>query len=253
NRDPPEDVTFYESDARAIQGKTQFIPTYSYETNYPKIESTIPAGIEENGVVLFEPLNPTLSEAQFRFEANKGIENVKFTFDVIVSPQDYYDIALAIDPNNSTTLTELGAALYNIGNYTGAIESFDRSLAIDPNDTIALYDKGIAFSSLGKHEEAIKSYDKVLAIDPNNLDALFDKGVDLGILGNHTEAIKYLDKFLATNPNEIYALNLKGFSLGFLGNYTGAIESFDRSLAIDPNNQLTLEGKNALLNQMNKR
>ncbi len=79
-----DDIIFYDSDSRAIQGKTQFTTTNSYDVNYPRIESTIPAGIEENGVVLFEPLDPAEAANQFRFEVrDASYDNLGFTFDVI--------------------------------------------------------------------------------------------------------------------------------------------------------------------------
>jgi tetratricopeptide (TPR) repeat protein len=45
----------------------------------------------------------------------------------------YYDKALAIDPHNVNALNNKGAALYNLGNYTGAITYYDKALAIDPH------------------------------------------------------------------------------------------------------------------------
>ncbi len=112
NIDPSEDITFYDFNSGAIQGNSQFTTTNSYELNYQKIESTIPAGIVETGVVLFEPLDPTQGEAQFRFEANQGIDNVMFTFDVIVSPKD-------VDPpspteNNSPDVARIGSVSITI-------------------------------------------------------------------------------------------------------------------------------------------
>lgn len=40
-------------------------------------------------------------------------------------------------------------ALNHLGNYTGAIEYFDKALAIDPNDEAALYNKGNSLDHLG--------------------------------------------------------------------------------------------------------
>ncbi len=70
NTNTSEYITFDDYNSRAIQGKTQFMTTNSYDVGYPKNVSTIPAGIEENGVVLFEPLDPAQDKAQFRFEGN---------------------------------------------------------------------------------------------------------------------------------------------------------------------------------------
>ena len=123
NTNPSEDITFDDYNSRAIQGKTQFITTNSYDVDYPKIVSTIPAGIEENGVVLFEPLDPAQDKAQFRFEArDPSYNNIKFTFD-------------------TEMLYHVSKFLYDSGNYTEAIKYYDKILSINPNDTYAINTK----------------------------------------------------------------------------------------------------------------
>jgi len=214
NTDPLEDIIFYDFNSRAIQGKSQFITTNSYDVDYPKIESTIPAGIEENGVVLFEPLDPTESEAQFRFEVrDKSYNNLRFIFDVILSPLEFYDKALAIDPNDMSALVNKGLALYNLGSNTEAIKLYDKALAIDPDNIVVLNNKGISLASLGNYTGAIELYDIVLAIDPNDMSALINKGFALENLGNYTGAIAMYDKALTMDPDNAAILDLKALAL----------------------------------------
>jgi Flp pilus assembly protein TadD len=52
---------------------------------------------------------------------------------------------LNIDPNHIAALDGKGAALDDLGNYTGAIEYFDRAFSIDPHDDIALNGKGVSW------------------------------------------------------------------------------------------------------------
>ena len=63
-------------------------------------------------------------------------------------------------------LVNKGLALDDLGNHTGALQYFDKALAIQPNDIHALYDKGVALGNLRNYTEAIKYYDKALAIQP---------------------------------------------------------------------------------------
>jgi hypothetical protein len=68
NKTGNSDLNFMNSESMAIQGKTQFGTTSgSINVNYKNIKTTIPPGIEENDVVLFEPLNYTYRTAEFRF------------------------------------------------------------------------------------------------------------------------------------------------------------------------------------------
>ena len=118
--------------------------------------------------------------------------------------------------DNVSALINKGLALDNLGNHIQAIQYYDKALAIDPNDVDALYNKGNALDSLGNHTQAISYYDKVLDIDPNDVDALYNKGVALAHLGNYTQAISYYDKVLAIDPNDVDALNNKEVALDHL-------------------------------------
>jgi len=67
-----------------------------------------------------------------------------------------------------------GNSLYELGMYEEAIEYYDRALAIDPNNVNALAYTGLSLL-LGDNPnpaEAIEQFDKALAIDPNNVDTL---------------------------------------------------------------------------------
>jgi tetratricopeptide (TPR) repeat protein len=69
-------------------------------------------------------------------------------------------------------LNNKGVSLGKLSNYTGAIQYFDKALAIDPNFAAALVNKGFALSLFKKYQEAIIYFDKALQIDPNNAIAL---------------------------------------------------------------------------------
>src|SRR5215467_1138433 len=103
--------------------------------------------------------------------------------------------------NNVTISVKKGEALYDLGNYTGAILYYDKALAINPHNIDALNSKGWALDSLGNHTGAILYYDKALATEPHNFHVLSNKGLALDNLGNHTGAIEYYDKALAVDPN----------------------------------------------------
>jgi tetratricopeptide (TPR) repeat protein len=89
----------------------------------------------------------------------------------------------AVESDDVKELISKGNSLYDLGNYASAIEYYDKALAIDPNHIHALYGKGLALDRLGKYKEAIEYYDKVLDIDPNNVDALNGKSLALNQLG----------------------------------------------------------------------
>jgi hypothetical protein len=78
-------VGFYDFSSKALQSKRQYSTTYSYDVDYPKIKSDISSGIEENGVVLFDPLDyKTQRSATFQFEATRLDTYANFNFVFLV-------------------------------------------------------------------------------------------------------------------------------------------------------------------------
>lgn len=72
NMNPRTSIGFYDFNAKAIQGKRQYSTTYSFDVDYPQIKSDIPPGVEENGVIIFEPVDyKTQTSARFQFEATR--------------------------------------------------------------------------------------------------------------------------------------------------------------------------------------
>src|SRR5215211_7273463 len=76
--------------------------------------------------------------------------------------------------NATTTLTDpnalinQGADLFTSGRFNESIQYFDKALAINPNDEVALDSKGAALYMLGRFNESIQYFDKALAINPND-------------------------------------------------------------------------------------
>ena len=78
NDDEDEILRFYDtSNSKAFQGKRQYEAQYS--SSYPDISSSIPPGIEESGVVLFEPLEYGM-DTKLEFDMSIGLDDYKFVF-----------------------------------------------------------------------------------------------------------------------------------------------------------------------------
>ena len=74
-------IGFYDFNAKAFQGKKQYSTTYSFDVTYPQIKVDIPALIEENGVILFDPLYYKIQRiAKFQFEATRQDTYDSFNF-----------------------------------------------------------------------------------------------------------------------------------------------------------------------------
>jgi Tetratricopeptide repeat len=91
--------------------------------------------------------------------------------------------------NNATTLADpnalinQGTALYQSERFNEAIQYFDKALAINPDDRVALDGKGAALYMSGRFNEAIQYFDKALAINPDDAYASNTKNLALSQLG----------------------------------------------------------------------
>ena len=73
---------------------------------------------------------------------------------------------MAVDSYNTIVLVYKGFALDELGNHTGAINYYDQALAVNPNDINAQTYKEIAVNNLSNSTEPIKSYNENLTKNP---------------------------------------------------------------------------------------
>jgi predicted ArsR family transcriptional regulator len=79
-----KEVTFYRKELRLFQGKKQFECLYHSDRYSRNVKDTIPAGIEETGVLLFEPLGNSQDPVRFHFKFRvEGFGYASFNFDGI--------------------------------------------------------------------------------------------------------------------------------------------------------------------------
>ena len=73
-------------------------------------------------------------------------------------------------PNAKEQVNE-GVALYEKGDYAGALSKFEKATESDPALAAAWSDKGCALGRLGKRDAALEAFNKALQIAPNNREA----------------------------------------------------------------------------------
>ena len=64
-----------------------------------------------------------------------------------------------------------GVALYEKGDYNGALSKFEKATESDPALAAAWSDKGCALGRLGKRDAALAAFKKALEIAPDNQEA----------------------------------------------------------------------------------
>ena len=77
--------------------------------------------------------------------------------------------ALALDPNNPDLLCDLGACLWNYGDYKGAYEVLKKSLVLRPT-AVCHVNMGLTLSAMGRFLTARDHYVEALRLNPRFLD-----------------------------------------------------------------------------------
>jgi hypothetical protein len=106
NNNKNTEISFYDFNSKAIQGNRQFETTTDYDVDYPKIQSDIPAGIVEDGVILFEPLSVDKGNMKLQFETSKNYQDVNFVFNIDLSAQSQQETEKATPDTTTEQETE---------------------------------------------------------------------------------------------------------------------------------------------------
>jgi tetratricopeptide (TPR) repeat protein len=149
---------------------------------------------------------------------------------------EYYDKAIAINPNNADAWLNRGYSLARLDRHAEAIAAFDRAIAINPNDANAWVNRGNSLCDNKLYTEALVSYDKAIGIKPDLLEALINRSKTLTELGRHAEANAAHDRVVAIDPDYEAIIDDRPPSKRVsLGRYEDAIQSWDKAIAINPN------------------
>lgn len=117
--------------------------------------------------------------------------------------------AVRLQPDNASTLCNLGNALKAIGRLAEAIEVFCHALEINPNDAIALYNLGATYQAAGLLPDACQAYRRALDLQKDFVAALYNLGGVYEDLGELSEAEKcYRDVLLLQSEYESAEYNL---------------------------------------------
>jgi len=118
-----------------------------------------------------------------------------------------FDLALKIDPDDSTIWANRGLTLSGLSQIDKAIESYDIAISLNPNDWGPYQNKGVALDEMGKHKESLKWFRKALSVNPKHANSLASLGTVFYNLGDYEKAIKYGKKALTINPRNPVAIN----------------------------------------------
>ena len=147
----------------------------------------------------------------FRNEGNSKMEAAQYEMALVE-----YEKALIIDPENTASLINLGAAYQNLGDHDAAIEAYEQAQALDPGneqtrgyllDAYIYKAANLASPGVEDYDGAIDYYERVEGVAPDYPDLMFNLG-NMHYLSEHwRKAIDYFEVHLLEHDDDTDALS----------------------------------------------
>jgi len=134
----------------------------------------------------------------------------------------------------SETLNAEGEALFQQGNYNGAIVHYKNALEKDPNFVPARFNLGLAYLETGKLEQAEREFQKVQLQNPQDARVTFQLARIANFQNKPAVAVPLLTSYLQERPDDPAAMEQLAFSATISGDLAGARELLEKVLAVEP-------------------
>ena len=131
---------------------------------------------------------------------------------------DDYDIiatkveALNQDPQNTQLMSEIAEKYFKLAEYAKALEYYNMYLAIKPDDLRILEYTGSCYQNLSQFNKAINIYEKILAINPEHKKVLCEMGTCYKELKQFSKARSMANKALAVDSGYGLAYMVRGLT-----------------------------------------
>ncbi|MEE3349650.1 MAG: tetratricopeptide repeat protein [Candidatus Gastranaerophilaceae bacterium] len=159
-----------------------------------------------------------MNEFDYLAKAKKNMEKEKY-HEVI----SFCDKALKINNDLPEAYSFKGNALYNLGEYNDAAESFSHAIEKEPDEAEHYYDRSWSYCNMDKYEDSIIDINKALEIEPKASAFYYDRGRFEYWAERYKDAVISFTKGIELKPTENKYL--------FRGNCYMALEEFDLALA----------------------
>jgi predicted O-linked N-acetylglucosamine transferase (SPINDLY family) len=158
--------------------------------------------------------------------------------------------AITANATNPSLRNDHGVALYAIGRYEAAVESYDGAIALKADFAPAYYNRGNALLQLQRFREAIKSYEQAIESRPGYADAYYNRGNAFGQLRLYEAAISSYDEALACAPNHTATLINRATALRAVKRLDVALASLDRAISLTPSDALPYYNRGNVLSDL---
>ena len=154
------------------------------------------------------------------------------------SSETLFRHALDVTDNNDFAHYNLGVALFDKGDNSGAMKQYEESLRINQHNASAHTNLGNLLYLKGNADDAIGHYLEALKIDPHKADVYYNLGTVYYHKGNIHKAIQCFEIAVKEKPGYIQAMEKLETAKIQQANFPDPISSLQRSIMQDPSNPM---------------
>jgi tetratricopeptide (TPR) repeat protein len=142
--------------------------------------------------------------------------------------------ALELSPNNAFTHLNLGTALFENGDPSGALSEFREAVRLSPDLTKAHYGIGIVAESIGHDADALDAFASAVKADPDFAEARLSYGDALRRNGRDSDALPQYEAVIKISPSASPAYFGAAMALVHAKRWMDARDALNRAVAVFP-------------------
>jgi tetratricopeptide (TPR) repeat protein len=166
--------------------------------------------------------------------------------------EEYFRQALRYDHSNLRALKGLGHTLQAVHRFSEAISIYVRYLELNDKDAVVHFNLGLAMHDSGDSTGALRSYGRAAELAPDNPHILVVWAQALYLAGKIDQALANLRRALALKPRDSELYRLIGLALEANGDVDEAFTSYKEALGIDGQNARAHLDFSTMLDKMGK-
>ncbi len=153
-----------------------------------------------------------------------------------VNAERWYSEAVALNPDDSRALNNLGTILSELGRDDEAFERFSAALRVNPNDATSNHNVGQALLNRGEFRKAIRYFRRTMALDPGGFEDYYSLALCYGETGEYKRAIRMFKYALELKPDSPEALSSLGVIYLRVGETENAEKLLKAATDLEPHN-----------------
>jgi Flp pilus assembly protein TadD len=178
--------------------------------------------------------NQPADPARTPFLEPSGAGSVSYESGDYASALEQYKAAVAKNPDDAESLSNLGQVLVRLGRPAEALPHFEKAISIIPDRWAYRFNLARALSVLGKWDEAIGAYRKAQELFPNDYATTFNLALTLHKKGDDAAAVEEYKKAIALSPNDASFHFALALSYERLQRTNDAVASYEEYLRLAP-------------------